>query len=49
MKGRIRKYIEERGFGFVTPDDGGPTISFHINSSPNLVPEQTAITIATAR
>ena len=30
--GTIKQYSEERGFGFVTPDAGGPDVFFHISA-----------------
>jgi CspA family cold shock protein len=32
QKGEIKKYIDDRGFGFIIPDDGGDDIFFHITN-----------------
>jgi cold shock protein len=31
-QGIVKKFLDERGFGFIRPDDGGPDIFFHIRS-----------------
>lgn len=39
--GRIKTYIEDRGFGFIKPDDGGDDIFFHISNVQDIeLPEQ---------
>ncbi|RME51007.1 MAG: cold shock domain-containing protein [Caldilineae bacterium] len=30
--GRIKTYKEDRGFGFIVPDDGGTDLFFHISN-----------------
>ncbi|PAY05444.1 cold-shock protein [Bradyrhizobium sp. UFLA03-84] len=32
--GTIKKWIDERGFGFVKPDDGGADVFLHISALP---------------
>jgi cold shock CspA family protein len=31
MRGRISRYLPDRGFGFLSPTEGGPQTFFHIN------------------
>jgi len=32
MEGSIKKFFDERGFGFIQPDDGGADVFVHITS-----------------
>jgi CspA family cold shock protein len=34
MTGTIKKIVRERGFGFITPDDGSEDVFFHRSSLP---------------
>ena len=34
MQGTIARWDDDRGFGFVTPDDGGPELFLHIKAVP---------------
>jgi cold shock CspA family protein len=36
-RGTIVKYVEEKGYGFITPDDGSTDIFFHTSVSTNAV------------
>jgi cold shock protein len=33
MRGKIKMFNEDRGFGFIKPDDLGPDMFFHISST----------------
>jgi cold shock protein len=32
MIGKLKRYDDERGYGFIKPDDGGPNIFVHIKA-----------------
>lgn len=34
MKGKIVRLVRDRGFGFITPDEGGKDLFFHARSLP---------------
>ncbi len=40
MKGTIKWYREEKGFGFLIPDEGGNDIFLHVSGLNGLIPKE---------
>jgi CspA family cold shock protein len=40
MKGKIRHWDADRGFGFIRPDDGGDDVFFHVSHVQGGTPEK---------